>query len=191
MNNEHEHEKGHIKKLPSVAGVVICLLLIPMLIINLTIVIKSYLNPDKVPDFFGLKPFVVLSGSMEPAILAGDLVFIKTVDPLTLKTGDIISFKEGNNIVTHRIVELTEKGGEPAFLTRGDANNTSDRTPVTYSQLEGIYLFRIGMLGTLAIFIQTPMGMLIFACIPLIGFVLYDILRRSFDGKTENESNMD
>ena len=76
----------------------------PILLMNITITVKSYLNPDKVPDFFGIKPFVVLTWSMEPLILGGDLVITKTVDPATLKVDDIISYKEGDTVITHRII---------------------------------------------------------------------------------------
>ena len=173
-------------RLSSVIAIIICIVLIPLLVMNLTIIIKSYINPDEVPDFFGIKPFVVLSGSMEPAILAGDLVIIKTANPVGLKLDDIISYKEGDSIITHRIIDLQEQDGAPVFITKGDANNTGDLRPVTYSQVEGIYLFRIAKLGNLAMFMQTPMGLLTFVGIPLLGFILYDVLRRRQSDKKES-----
>ena len=178
MTRKKQVEKRFLKKLPSIIGIVVCMLLAPILMMNLTIVIKSAIHPDKVPDFFGIKPFVVVTGSMEPAIYGGDLVITKTVDPAKLKAGDVISFKNGNSVITHRIIELAEKEGTPAFITRGDANNTKDEDLISHSQVEGIYLFRIGKLGNLAMFMQTPAGMLIFVGIPLCGFIIYDIIRR-------------
>ena len=88
-------------------------------IMNLTIAIKSYLNPNKVPDFFGIKPFVVNVGSMETEIMAGDLVITKNVDPAKLEKGDIISFKDGNAVITHRIHEVKEENGETVFYYQG------------------------------------------------------------------------
>jgi len=184
-----QEKRRFVKKLPSVIGIVVCMLLTPVLIMNLTIVIKSYINPDKVPDFFGIKPFVVATGSMEPAIFGGDLVITKTVDPAKLKAEDVISFKNGNSVITHRIKEITEKDGEIAFVTQGDANNVKDEDPVTYSQVEGIYLFNIGGLGNLAMFMQTPVGMLIFVGIPICGFILYDIIRRRLAGQKEKSKD--
>ena len=178
--------KGLLKRAWAVVAIIICIVLVLLLTMNLTIIIKSYMNPDKVPDFLGIKPFVVLSGSMEPAIFTGDLVIVKTIEPAKLKMGDIISFKEDKSVITHRIIEVTEKDGEPAFITKGDANNAVDQSAVTYAQVEGIYIRRINNLGDLAMFMQTPFGMLVFVGIPLCGFILYDIIRRKLDNRKEN-----
>jgi len=184
---DQRYEKSFGKKLLSVLGIVACVLLVPVLIMNLTIVIKSYVNPDQVPDFFGIKPFMVATGSMEPAIYGGDLVVAKTVDPADLKVRDIISFKEGESVITHRIIEMTEKNGEPVFITQGDANNTEDGNPVTYAQVEGIVLFKIRGLGNLSMFMQTQVGMIVFIGIPLCGFVVYDAIRRRRAEQEEKE----
>ena len=175
---DQRYEKSFGKKLLSVLGIVACVLLVPVLIMNLTIVIKSYVNPDQVPDFFGIKPFMVATGSMEPAIYGGDLVVTKTVNPAELKVRDIISFKDGNSVVTHRIIQLTEKDGQPAFITKGDANNVEDGNPVTYEQVEGVFVFKVRGLGDLAMFMQTQVGMIVFIGIPLCGFIIYDAIRR-------------
>ena len=110
---------------------------------NVTLVVKSYINPDKVPDFFGIKPFIVLTGSMEKEISGGDLVVTRTIDPTTLKVGDIISYKIEDSVITHRIVELTENDSQPAFITKDDANNVADTDPVDHSQVEGKYLLQM------------------------------------------------
>lgn len=177
--------KNVITKILSAAGVIVCIVLIPLLVMNVTIIVKSYINPNKVPDFFGIKPFVVQTGSMEETILVGDLVISKTVDPAILKKGDIISFKVGNSVITHRIIELTQEKGAPAFITKGDANNIEDETPVTYSQVEGIYVYRIAKIGNMAMFMQTPMGMIVFIGIPLCAFIIYDIIRRRLQNAKE------
>jgi len=187
--NKQQKRKSS-KRVSSIIGIVICVILVPILLMNLTIIVKSYINPDAVPDFFGIKPFVVLSGSMEPEILVGDLVIVQNVDPANLKANDVISFRDGESVVTHRIMELTETEGAPAFITRGDANNSDDTKPVTYEQVEGIYLFKINGVGNLAMFMQTPMGLLVFVGIPLCAFILYDILRRKFeDSKGDKKYN--
>ena len=184
MKNKIFKKKPAIKW-STVIGIIICIALAPILVMNVTIIIKSYINPDQVPDFFGIKPLVVLSGSMEPEIREGDLAISKTVDPASLKVGDIISFKEGSAIVTHRIVQLTTKDGQPAFVTKGDANNVHDGNAITYSQVEGIYVFSIGKIGYLAMFMQTPVGMLVFVGVPVCGFIIYDVVRRRLADKKE------
>lgn len=181
--------KSFTRIIPSILGGLICLILIPILAMNVTIIVKSYITPDKVPDFFGIKPFIVVTGSMEGTVDGGDFIITKTVDPSTLEVDDIISYSIGESVITHRIIEKTEVDGEPAFITKGDANNTEDEDPVTFDQVESIYLFRIANLGNLAMFMQTPIGMFVFIGVPLCGFILYDIIRRRIQTKKETEKD--
>jgi signal peptidase len=131
------------QKLTSAIALVICILLIPLLIVNLTIILKSFANPDKVPGFLGFKPLIVLSGSMEPAILTGDLVIVREVPADTLKEGDVIAFRRATAVITHRIMKINQNDGNTLFYTKGDNNNADDSAPVTVDLLEGRYLFRI------------------------------------------------
>ena len=64
----------------TITGLVLCIILIPMLIINCTLIIKSFVNKDEVPGIGGVMPFIVLSPSMEPDIMTGDIIFCKTID---------------------------------------------------------------------------------------------------------------
>lgn len=167
---------------------VVCILLAAFVVVNVTLIVKSYINPNKVPDFFGFKPFIVLSGSMEPEIMAGDLVLTKTIDPKEIKVGDVISFQaEDNIVVTHRVTEVKTDGGL-SFLTKGDANVGQDGSSVTPDKIEGIYIWRAANLGRFALFIQTPMGMLLFVVTPMCLFILYDLIARNVRSrKTQKE----
>ncbi len=81
-----------------------------VLVIAGTILYKANRYPDKIPDIFGYKPMIVLSGSMETSIHTGDLVFVKMVDPKILKENDVIAFRnEENTVTTHRIVEIVNE----------------------------------------------------------------------------------
>jgi len=161
------------------AGVAVCGLLVLILVVNVTFIVKSYIYPDRVPDFLGYKPFIVLSGSMEPAIQAGDLIITKVIEPEKIAVGDIIAFEaEKNTIVTHRVTDVrTEEG--LSFLTKGDANTGADAKAVGVGELEGIYLCRLAGVGNFAMFLQTPLGMLLFVITPLCLFILYDIVSRN------------
>ena len=180
---------GSARLILSLFGVLICVLLVPILAMNLTIIVKSYLNPNEIPDFFGIKPFIVVTGSMEGTIDGGDFIITKVVDPETLEVGDIISYSIDTSVITHRIIEKTEADGQPAFITKGDANNTEDQDPVIFDQIESIYLFRIAGLGNVAMFMQTPVGMLVFIGIPLCCFILYDIMRRRLQAKKDSKKD--
>lgn len=161
------------------AGVVLCIVLIPLLVINVTLIMKSFTQPEKVPDFLGYKPFIVLSGSMEPAIMTGDLVITQEVDPKDLKEGDVIAYRyAGQTVITHRIQQVTEKDGLRAFITKGDANNVEDNVIPTEDLVEGRLRWTVPGVGDAAMFLQTPYGLLLAAGVPLFLFLLVDLLRR-------------
>lgn len=182
-------QKKIFRILASGIGILICIVMIPIIVMNLTIIVKSYLKPNEVPDFFGIKPFIVVTGSMEGTIDGGDFIITKVVKPSTLEVGDIVSYSIEDTVITHRIIEKTEVEGQPAFITKGDANNMEDQDPVTFDQVESIYLFRIAGLGNLAMFMQTPVGMLVFIGIPLCCFILYDIIRRRLQAKKDSKKD--
>lgn len=163
----------------TILGIILCIILIPALIVNITLIVKSFLYPEEVPSFMGYKPFIVLTGSMEPVFYSGDLVMVKEVEAESLQVGDVIAFREGTAVITHRIVQVEGEKDKLRFVTKGDNNNVNDRRPVTVEQLEGIYLYRISKLGNFAMFMQTPVGMALFIALPLLLFILYDILRRT------------
>lgn len=176
----------------TVIGLVLCVVFGFMLICNLTIIIKGTLYPEKPPAVLGVTPMVVLSGSMsgtdEGHIEVGDLVFVGKAEAAELKAGDVIAFMEGEVVVTHRIVKIeTGEDGALQFITKGDANNAIDLRPVTEEQLVGIYRFRIPKVGDFALFLQEPLGMVLFICVPLLGFVIYDLLRRRHYANREEQ----
>ena len=102
------------------------------------------------PTLKGVKPFVAQSGSMEPEIGTGSLVYIDTQNK-DVKVGDIIAYKIHNEIknkdiiVTHRIVR--EENGN--FITQGDVNKLPDASPVSKGQIIGKYAYNIPKLGLL------------------------------------------
>lgn len=164
-----------MQKLKKILTILILLILIPILFVSGVILINSYVHPDKVPSFFGWKPFIVLSGSMETQISVGDIVIMKEIDTSQLKKGDIIAFKTNDIVITHRIDDIIEENGNVKYITKGDNNNTRDEGTVLPEQVEGIFICNIHRLGNLAIFIQTPIGMIICLSIPIILIIIIGI----------------
>lgn len=179
------HKKTAGRKIITVLSVLLCILLIPILIINLVVIIQSFVAPDEVPGFLGHKPLIVLSGSMEPAIYPGDIVVVREVSADSLNIGDVIAYRSGTSVITHRISSISSADGSLQFTTKGDNNNIEDAIAVTGNMLEGKYLFRIAGIGHAAMFMQTPVGMIIFIAIPLILFIIYDLFRRRHFEKRE------
>ena len=144
------------------------IILIPILFVSAVILVNSYVKPDEVPSFFGWKPFIVLSGSMETKILAGDVVVVKEVDTQTLKKGDIIAFKENDIVITHRIDEIVQEDGETKYITKGDNNNTEDTEKVTYSKIAGKCVLTISHLGKIILMLDSKIIVLVIILIILI-----------------------
>ena len=171
-------------KLKKIISIIVLILLLPVLIVNSVILINSYTKPDEIPSFMGWKPFIVLSGSMETEIKTGDIVVVKEVPIEDVKLNDVIAFKEDGIVITHRIVEIKEDNGVKKYITKGDNNNVKDSGFVLKEQIEGVYQFRIEGLGNLAMFIQTPIGMLVCLSIPL-GILL--LIQMSDNKKMQKE----
>lgn len=110
----------------------------------------------------GLKPYVVLSGSMEPSYPVGSLIYVKSVDYKELKVGDPITYMLSQDVVvTHRIIEVLADEEDPDILryfTQGDANAVADGTSVHYKNIIGKPVFSIPYLGYVSNYIQNPPG---------------------------------
>jgi len=165
-------------------SIIVVIILLPILFVNSVILIDSLIHPDEVPSFFGWKPFIILSGSMQSEIMPGDIAIVQEIDVDKLKVGDVIAFKSEDIVITHRISEIKKENGIIKYITKGDNNNTDDMDAVLQKQVEGIYKFRIPKLGNLAIFIQTPIGMLVGLSIPLILLIILH-KKESIDNKKE------
>ncbi len=113
----------------------------------------------------GLQVFTVLSGSMEPTYHTGSLIYVKKVDPYTIKEGQPITFMlDENTVATHRVVGIVPDEEDPAvirFRTKGDANEAEDGSLVHYKNVIGTPIFSIPYLGYVADYIQHPPGMYI------------------------------
>ena len=115
---------------------------------------------------FGITPYVVLSGSMEPTIKTGSLCFInKHAKYEKIKEKDVIAFKKDGTLVTHRVYSVTEEG----FETKGDNNDDKDGGLVTKSNFVGKNIFWIPKVGYGVKLVQSTKGKIIFGtCIVLL-----------------------
>lgn len=187
-----EQESGTFRhKILNIVGTILCVILIPILAINVTLIAKSYMNTEEVPSIGGILPLIVLTDSMYPEIHSGDLIICHTEDAENVKEGDIISFFDpagnGTSIVTHRVTEVTTEGGELAFCTKGDANNVEDSMPVPADKLVAVYRNRIPNMGNVAMFMQTTTGLIVCVVCPILLLVGYDMIRRRKYEKSSKE----
>lgn len=181
--NTEKKSVGHI--LLSVIGTILCIILLPILVINIILIAKGISNEKEVPQFAGYYPMIVLSGSMEDTIMTGDLIVGKAAEIEEVSVGDIISFYDGNSVVTHRVIEIETVDGEIRLTTQGDNNNTADSKKVTKDNLIGKYIRLFPGLGNIAMFMQTTQGLLICVVCPIVLFIVYDVIRRNRYAKQE------
>lgn len=164
---------------------VACIVLIPVLIINLYIIYQAKTNNDKVPSILGYKPFIVLSGSMETEIHKGDLIIVKEVDPAELVLEDVIAFRDAEEtITTHRIIDIVEKDGITYFITKGDNNTSQDQNLVEFGDVEGIYVGRIPNVGNIMNSLSEPTTIMIIG----LGITVIFIIGYSISNKKLKEA---
>ena len=130
----------------------------------------------------GLRPFAVLSGSMEPAYHVGSLIYVKSCDPSEVQVGDAITFvlDADLNVATHRVIEIDAENQH--FYTKGDANDAPDGSPVHFNNLIGRPVFTIPRLGYFSNWITNPPGRYIAitaAGVFLILLFLPDVLKKA------------
>ena len=126
--------------------------------------------------------YVIVSGSMEPLIKVRDAVIIKRTTEDRIKKGDVVTYRSADPafsgiLITHRVVSIEEKDGEKVYITKGDHNETIDRTPVSFSQIQGKVVMRVPKIGYIKYFLVDYYGWIIAVVLPSLGVIFYDIYK--------------
>jgi signal peptidase I len=122
-----------------------------------------------------LRTYVVQSGSMEPAIMTGDLIIIKP--DISYTQHQVVTFNDRRKrVVTHRIVDIKHEDGDFGFVTKGDANPAEDFEEIGINQIIGRVVLTIPKLGYLVSFGKTRWGSLLLVIIPAV-LIIYDEYR--------------
>lgn len=152
-------------------------LLFTALICMIVVVISSKASGGN-PSIMGYEIKSVLSGSMEPTFQTGSVIAIEpTEDGTGYKEGDIITYQQEQDVlVTHRITNVSESGGDVIYETKGDNNDAVDMNPVLADNVVGKYVdFTIPYLGYLVDFANSQTGALLLLVVPGIIVFLYGI----------------
>lgn len=142
------------------------------------ITIKNVNNQSK--EVFGYKLYLVKSNSMVPEFEAGDLIFIKKIDPSLLKEGDIITYYSNDpnqTIVTHQLKQIANEDGKVYFITQGINVDQADPFPVEDVNVIGIYKFNVPKAGALLNFIKKPIGYILFIFVPILLIFLSNVYK--------------
>ena len=132
-----------------------------------------------IPRLAGYDGYVVVSGSMEPTIPTGSIIYSKKTEPALLETGDVIVFIDearGTTPITHRVVSNDPSTG--TIITKGDANESEDINPVTYDNVVGKVAAHIPKIGFTVAMFTTVLGKIAAALLLLEGWLLNEIGRR-------------
>lgn len=135
--------------------------------------------PLSVPEFMGYEIYNVVSGSMEPTIPIGSIIYVKPSDPVDIEKGDIIAFESGDSIVMHRVIQNDVINGE--FTTKGDANAAEDINEVRYKNLVGVVAYHIPVLGQLLILYASALGKICMISFAACGALLNILASRFSD----------
>ncbi|MBR1455739.1 MAG: class B sortase [Oscillospiraceae bacterium] len=160
---QHSGKKGG-KFFPALCNILGTLILLLVIAVCL---------PLTLPRMLGYDVYNVVSGSMAPAIPEGSVVYVQEADPVEIEPGDVIAFWDGATVVTHRVAENHVVMGE--FVTKGDANDTEDISPVPYNALIGHVKRHFPVVGQFLSLLASGVGKAYLLCLAACG-VMFNIL---------------
>lgn len=153
----------------------------------LLIILVLVCIPLTIPRMIGYNIYTVVSGSMEPAIPTGSLVYINNMAPEEVQKDDVIAFygaTDGSSIITHRVVTNSTIMGE--FITKGDANEENDMNPIPYSHFIGKVVLSVPKVGGLAQTFTSMTGKIAAASMIVLAIVLH-LIAAAVGGRGEQE----
>ncbi len=156
-------------------------------------IIGSRLKNDTDVSFFGYRWYKVLTSSMSPDILPGDVVIVK-VGADDLQTNDIITFNptaDKNAVLTHRLVgSSVDSEGNILYKTKGDANKSYDVQGIKPEQIIGKVVFTVRYISRIVTYISEHLTLSIFTLVGLMS-AIYIVKRliklKSRSVKSKNE----
>jgi signal peptidase len=163
--------------------IVVNLLITAAVLVFCFIAAVSFFSAPESDGLFGLKGYVVISGSMEPSLSPGDFIMTRNSPYGNLEVGGVITFMGDNDIVTHRVEAITPEG----LTTKGDANENPDASKVLEEDYIGSHLLTLPYFGHVIIFLQKPIAFILIA-VALAGYFIMVYIR---DGNEEEDKDKD
>ena len=139
-----------------------------------------------VPQAVGAEhSYVVLSGSMQPAMEPGDVILVDAVDIDDIRVGDVVSFRdETGTVTTHRVADVFVGEDGRHLWTKGDDNEERDPGVVTEAALVGRVmtvgdtLVVIPYIGLVVEAAGSDLGAYLLLFVPLTLLVLNEVYTR-------------
>ena len=157
------HKIKNKKRTKKIIKFIILISLIFLFIVNLMLTIEEKTH------IFGIYMFNIVSESMEPTFYKDDLAIVKSYYYEELQKGDIITFKQDDRIISHRISKIVKNKNEKQFITKGDNNKVEDIESVNTQDIFGKVVYVIPKIGKIVNYIQNVTGFInIFILIVII-----------------------
>lgn len=163
------HKINHKMMTKKIFKYIILTSLIVLFIINLI------LSFEENTHIFGIYVFNIISESMEPELNVNDLVVVQKCDASQLQKGDIITFKQDEKVISHRILNITKEKETIKFETKGDNNKIPDSEKVEAEQVYGKVLFKIKKIGKFIGYIQNARGFINIAIFIVIVYIFVSL----------------
>lgn len=138
-----------------------------ILIYNIILIAISTEDKVNLINMFGYKSYVIKTNSMEPTINVNDVVITKQVKQEKINVGDVITFLQDGEVITHRITKIDD-GDQIQYTTKGDNNNIEDTFKIAYENIEGKHILTIPYLGRVVQILENKLVFLIILLVILI-----------------------
>ncbi|QGA80211.1 signal peptidase I [Candidatus Nanohalobium constans] len=128
----------------------------------------------------GINGFIVQSGSMEPEIMTGSVLFTKATNPDKIQEGDTITYKDGDIHTTHKVINKETSENQTTFKTKGIANKAADPGRINAEQVVGKKIFSIPYLGYIITLTGTKFAKIALIVVPatlLAGIELKELIQ--------------
>ncbi len=176
-----------LKKIFNFLGILLLVVLLAVVIVMFNARISG-----EAPNIFGYQIFRVSSGSMEPELMVGDVILVKSVEPEEVRKGDTVTYKGedgdfGDKFITHKVVE------EPViendvyiFQTQGIYEGALPDPLWDEEQLIGKFVCKIPYINAVYNFFLQPYGLVTFVLIIIVLFG-YEMIALIISYKTLDE----
>lgn len=146
-----------------------------MFLLILLLAVLTVMTSRGIPKAFRI--FSIETGSMEPEIRQGSLVFVRPQSDY--EPGSVITFTNQLNpsnpqeyTITHRLVEVMNDENGILYQTKGDANEVVDQLPVSKDRVIGEVVFTVPIIGKIIDFIQSREGFLLVVVLPSLFLII-------------------
>ncbi|PZE34490.1 signal peptidase I [Curtobacterium sp. MCPF17_031] len=146
--------------------------------------------------FWGIAPLAlgwhtttVMTGSMQPTLLPGDVVVSKPVPAHDVRAGQVLLFPDPDHTGVLRLHRLQDVDAHGDLVTKGDANPEPDSTAVARSSVVGVGYLRVPLVGLPVVWAAehrtVPLVALAAGIVVLAGFAVVPAVRTRTDSPTD------